>query len=215
VKAGPVDVVLVDAGGTNIGSVCYALGRLGVDAAMSDDPARIRAASHVILPGVGAAGPGMARLRERGLDAVIRGLTQPVLGVCLGMQLLFEHSEEGDTPCLGVVRGQVRHFPRAGGLRVPHMGWNMLEGEPMDALLAGLDDTDRHAYFVHSYAAPVGPDTLARSDYGMPFSAVVRRGNFCGMQFHPERSAKVGARLLGNFLALEGIASRATDEVAT
>ena len=208
------EVVLVDAGGTNIGSVCYALERLGVDAAMSDDPARIRAASHVILPGVGAAGPGMARLRERGLDAVIRALTQPVLGVCLGMQLLFEHSEEGDTTCLGVVRGQVRHFPSEDGLRVPHMGWNALATEREDPLLAGLDATDRHAYFVHSYAAPVGPDTLASSSHGMPFTAVVRRGNFCGMQFHPERSAAVGARLLGNFLALDRVASRATDEVA-
>lgn len=196
------DVVLVDAGGTNIGSVRYALERLGADAAMSDDPARIRAASHVILPGVGAAGPGMARLRAGGLDTVIRELTRPVLGVCLGMQLLFEHSEEGDTPCLGVMRGQVRHFPRDMGLRVPHMGWNALAVERDDALLAGLDATDAHAYFVHSYAAPVGPDTLAGSDYGLPFSAVVRRGNFCGMQFHPERSAAVGARLLGNFLAM-------------
>jgi len=197
------DVVLIDAGGTNIGSVHYALERLGVEAAMSDDPARIRAASHVILPGVGAAGPGMARLRQNGLDAVIRGLTQPVLGVCLGMQLLFEYSEEGDTPCLGVVRGQVRHFPRNNGLRVPHMGWNALAAECDDPLLDGLDNTDGHAYFVHSYAAPVGPDTLARSDYGMPFSTVVRRGNFCGMQFHPERSAAVGARLLGNFLKMQ------------
>jgi imidazole glycerol-phosphate synthase subunit HisH len=197
------DVVLIDAGGTNIGSVRYALQRLGVDASMSDDPVRIRAASHVVLPGVGAAGPGMARLRASGLDAVIRELSQPVLGVCLGMQLLFEHSEEGDTPCLGVVRGQVRHFPHEGGLRVPHMGWNALRVERDDPLLSGLDATDRHAYFVHSYAAPVGPDTLASSDYGMPFSAVVRRGNFCGMQFHPERSAATGERLLANFLNLD------------
>jgi len=214
VKAGPVDVVLVDAGGTNIGSVRYALGRLGVDATMSDDPARIRAASHVILPGVGAAGPGMARLREGGLDAVIRELKQPVLGVCLGMQLLFEHSEEGDTTCLGVVRGTVRHFPREAGLRVPHMGWNTLVTVRDDPLLAGLDATDRHAYFVHSYAAPVGPDTLAGSEYGTPFSAVVRRGNFCGMQFHPERSAALGARLLDNFLALGGVEAGVTDEAA-
>jgi imidazole glycerol-phosphate synthase subunit HisH len=209
-----LDVVLVDAGGTNIGSVRYALQRLGVDAAMSDDPARIRAASHVILPGVGAAGPGMARLRRSGLDAVIRELDQPVLGVCLGMQLLFEHSEEGDTPCLGVVRGQVRHFPRDAGLRVPHMGWNTLVSERDDPLLAGLDATDRHAYFVHSYAAPCGPDTLASSHHGMDFSAVVRRGNFCGMQFHPERSAAVGARLLGNFLGLDVVAGCGPREAA-
>ncbi len=208
------DVVLIDAGGTNIGSVLYALERLGVAASMSEDPARIRAASHVILPGVGAAGPGMARLRASGLDAVIRGLTQPLLGVCLGMQLLFEHSEEGDTPCLGVMRGQVRHLPRRDGLRVPHMGWNDLIETRADALLDGLETTDRHAYFVHSYAAPVGPDTLASSVHGIEFSAVVRRGNFCGMQFHPERSAAVGARLLGNFLGLDVVAGCGPREAA-
>ncbi len=207
------EVVLVDAGGTNIGSVRYALERLGVEAVMSDDPGRIRAASHVILPGVGAAGPGMARLRERGLDAVIRALTQPVLGVCLGMQLLFEHSQEGDTPCLGVVPGRVLGFPRDTGLRVPHMGWNTLDTVREDPLLAGLDAGDRHAYFVHGYAAPVGPYTLASSEYGAPFSAVVRQGNFCGMQFHPERSAAVGARLLGNFLALGSASAPSTGEV--
>lgn len=196
------DVVLIDAGGTNIGSVRYALKRLGVDAAMSDDPERIRAASHVILPGVGAAGPGMARLRASGLDELIRGLRQPVLGVCLGMQLLFEHSEEADTECLGVIPGEVRHFPRDSGLRVPHMGWNELRVERGDPLMADIG-TAPYAYFVHSYAAPVGEYTLASSDYGMAFSAVVRRGNFCGMQFHPERSAALGARLLANFLALE------------
>jgi imidazole glycerol-phosphate synthase subunit HisH len=210
-----VDVVLVDAGGTNIGSVRYALERLGVEAVMSHDVARIRAASHVILPGVGAAGPGMARLRERGLDTVIRELVQPVLGVCLGMQLLFERSEEGSTQCLGVVRGQVRRFPGGDGLRVPHMGWNTLETERDDPLLAGLEATDRHAYFVHSYAAPVGPDTLASSAYGRSFSAVVRHGNFCGMQFHPERSAAVGARLLANFLALDAATARSNTEAAT
>lgn len=198
-----VDVVLIDAGGTNIGSVRFALERLGADVTMSDDPACIRAASHVILPGVGAAGPGMARLRRSGLDTVIRELTQPVLGVCLGMQLLFEHSEEGDTPCLGVMRDRVSHFPRDTGMRVPHMGWNALALECDDPLLDGLQNTGEHAYFVHSYVAPVGPDTLARCHYGMSFSAVVRRGNFYGMQFHPERSAAMGARLLGNFLGLK------------
>ncbi|KGI77957.1 imidazole glycerol phosphate synthase subunit HisH [Oleiagrimonas soli] len=195
------DVVLIDAGGTNIGSVRYALQRLGVDAAMSDDPARIRAASHVILPGVGAAGPGMARLRANGLDRLIRELEQPVLGVCLGMQLLFAHSEEGDTACLGVVPGEVRHFPRETGLRVPHMGWNRLCIERDDPLLRGVNDGD-FAYFVHSYAAAPGPHVLASSEHGAPFAAVVRKDNFCGMQFHPERSANVGARLLENFLSL-------------
>jgi glutamine amidotransferase len=196
-----MSVVLVDAGGTNIGSVRYALQRLGVDAALTSDAATIRHADKVILPGVGAAGPGMARLRELGLVEVLRGLTQPVLGVCLGMQLLCAHSEEGDTACLGVIPAPVRRFVEAPGLRVPHMGWNALSIRRKHPLLAGLDD-DEQVYFVHSYAVPTGEWTLADSDYGEPFSAVIARDNFHGMQFHPERSAAVGARLLQNFLDL-------------
>jgi glutamine amidotransferase len=196
-----MSVVLVDAGGTNIGSVRYALQRLGVDAALTSDAVTIRAADKVILPGVGAAGPGMARLRELGLVEVLRGLTQPVLGVCLGMQLLCTHSEEGDTACLGVIPAPVRRFVEAPGLRVPHMGWNALSILRKHPLLAGLDDGEQ-AYFVHSYAVPTGEWTLADSDYGEAFSAVIARDNFHGMQFHPERSAAVGARLLQNFLDL-------------
>nr|WP_225737410.1 imidazole glycerol phosphate synthase subunit HisH [Dyella acidiphila] len=192
---------MVDAGGTNIGSVRYALQRLGVDAALTSDAAQIRAADKVILPGVGAAGPGMARLRELGLVDVIRGLTQPVLGVCLGMQLLCAHSEEGDTQCLGVVPAQVRRFAEAPGLCVPHMGWNRLSPRAAHPLLRDLDEGD-WAYFVHSYAVPLGSYTLVGSEYGDGFSAVIASGNFHGMQFHPERSAGVGATLLKNFLAL-------------
>ena len=195
------DVVLVDGGGTNIGSVRYALQRLGLDAEMTADADRISAASHVILPGVGAAGPGMKKLREAGLTEVLRGLRQPLLGVCLGMQLLYERSEEGDTECLGLLPGAVAHFPAGDGLRIPHMGWNQLRVESDDPLLADLDD-EAYAYFVHSYAAPVSAATIASTDYGAPFSAIVRQGNVCGMQFHPERSAAVGARLLQNFLDL-------------
>ncbi len=195
------DVVLVDAGGTNIGSVRYALERLGVTAKMSTDAACIRAASHVILPGVGAAAPGMQRLRAAGLVDVIRELRQPVLGVCLGMQLLFEHSEEGDTPCLGVIPGRVRKIASDGQRRVPHMGWNRLAIDREDPLVVGLDDR-AYVYFVHSYAAQRGEQTLASTEYGDSLSAVVRSGNFCGMQFHPERSAAVGAFLLGRFLDL-------------
>lgn len=195
------DVVLVDGGGTNIGSVRFALQRLDLDAEMTADPGRIRRASHVILPGVGAAGPGMAKLRAAGLTDVLRGLRQPLLGVCLGMQLLFEHSEEGDTECLGILPGAITHFPQGGGLRVPHMGWNRLRVERDDPLLAGIGD-EPYAYFVHSYAAPVSGATIASTEYGVPLSAVVRQGNVCGMQFHPERSAAVGARLLRNFLDL-------------
>ncbi len=194
-------VVLVDSGGTNIGSVRYALQRLGVDARLSADPAEIRAASHVILPGVGAAAPGMARLREGGLIDVVRGLTQPVLGVCLGMQLLFEHSEESDTACLGLIPGSLRLLAKAAGLRVPHMGWNALRPRRASPLLNGIAD-GAFAYFVHSYAAPVGEYTLVSTDYGGEFSAVVQRRNFYGAQFHPERSAAVGARLLRNFISL-------------
>ncbi|KRE99462.1 imidazole glycerol phosphate synthase subunit HisH [Frateuria sp. Soil773] len=194
-------VVLVDAGGTNIGSVRYALQRLGVDAALTSDAATIRAADKVILPGVGAAGPGMARLRGMGLVGLLRSLTQPVLGVCLGMQLLCTRSEEGDTECLGLISAPVQRFTEAPGLRVPHMGWNRLATVRPHPLLAGLGE-DEQAYFVHSFAVPTGDWTLATADYGGPFSAVVARGNFHGMQFHPERSAAVGAKLLKNFLAL-------------
>lgn len=194
-----MSVVLVDAGGTNIGSVRYALQRLGVDAALTSDAATIRAADKVILPGVGAAGPGMARLRELGLVDLLRSLSQPVLGVCLGMQLLCAHSEEGDTECLGLIPAPVRHFTGSSGLRVPHMGWNRLTVTRSHHLLAGLGD-DEQAYFVHSYAVPVGDWTVATSDYGGAFSAVIASGNYYGMQFHPERSATVGAKLLQNFL---------------
>ena len=196
-----MSVVLVDAGGTNIGSVRYALQRLGVDAALTSDAAVIRAADKVILPGVGAAGPGMARLRELGLVDLMRSLTQPVLGVCLGMQLLCERSEEGDTACLGVVPATVRRFVEQPGLRVPHMGWNRLQTQREHPLLAGLSEQD-WAYFVHSYAVPTGDYALATTDFGGPFASVIASGNFHGMQFHPERSAKVGARLLKNFLEL-------------
>ncbi|PXV61509.1 imidazole glycerol phosphate synthase subunit hisH [Dyella jiangningensis] len=196
-----MSVVLVDAGGTNIGSVRYALQRLGVDAALTSDAAVIRAADKVILPGVGAAGPGMTRLRELGLVELMRSLTQPVLGVCLGMQLLCERSEEGDTACLGVIPATVKRFVEEPGLRVPHMGWNRLRPHRDHDLLKGLADGD-WAYFVHSYAVPTGDYALATTDYGGEFASVIARGNFHGMQFHPERSAQVGARLLKNFLEL-------------
>jgi imidazole glycerol-phosphate synthase subunit HisH len=196
-----MSVVLVDAGGTNIGSVRYALQRLGVDAELTVDAERIRGAGHVILPGVGAAGPGMRRLHEAGLVDVLRSLRQPVLGVCLGMQLLCEHSEEGDVSCLGVISAAVRRFHQRPGIRVPHMGWNQMKAEAAHPVLDGLDD-QANAYFVHSYAVPVGDYTLASTEYDGAFSAVIARDNFIGMQFHPERSGSLGARLLKNFLAL-------------
>ncbi|MBL8297723.1 MAG: imidazole glycerol phosphate synthase subunit HisH [Rhodanobacteraceae bacterium] len=194
-------VVLVDGGGTNIGSVRYALQRLGVDAPLTTDAARIRRASHVILPGVGAAGPAMQRLVELDLVDTLRGLRQPVLGVCLGLQLLFTRSTESERPCLGLIPAVVERLPQAPGLRVPHMGWNGLSMLRSHPLLAGLPD-EAYAYFVHSYAAPVGEWTLATTTHAMPFSAIVQKDNYFGMQFHPERSAAVGSLLLKNFLTL-------------
>jgi len=194
-----VNVVLVDSGGANIGSVRYALERLGVQAAMSADAQVIRSADRVILPGVGAAGLAMARLSELALVDVLRSLTQPLLGICLGMQLLFEDSEEGGVACLGLVPGRVRRMPESPGVRVPHMGWNRLHPTRPSSLLEGIAD-GAQAYFVHSYAAPVTDDCLARCGHGEDFAAVVQRGNVAGAQFHPERSAATGARLLENFL---------------
>lgn len=195
------DVVLIDAGGSNIESVQAAFERLDVRADMTADHDRIRAASHVILPGVGAARPGMQRLIDDGLDHLIRDLRQPVLGICLGMQLLFDASDESDTRCLGILSGRVTRFSELESGRVPHMGWNRLRNVRQSALMDQIDD-DGHAYFVHSYAAPVTADTVVAGTYGRSFSAVVSRGNFHGAQFHPERSSVLGSRFLQNFLRL-------------
>lgn len=195
-----MNLVIVDAGGANLGSVRYAFERLGVQPVVSADAGVIAAASHVLLPGVGAARPAMARLRELGLVACLRSLRQPLLGICLGMQLLFEHSEEGEVDCLGLLPGRVRRLPMAGGLRVPHMGWNRLQPCRESPLLAGIAAGEQ-AYFVHGYAVPVTGDCVASCDYGGSFAAVVQRGNVMGAQFHPERSAAVGSRLLSNFIA--------------
>ena len=196
-------IAIIDSGGANIASVRFALERLGVDSVLTADPAVISVAERVILPGVGAAPVAMAQLAHAGLVECIRGLTQPVLGICLGMQLLFERSEEGDTPLLGLVGGTCGAFDPGMGLTVPHMGWNRLlpRGEGRHPLLSGVED-GAHVYFVHSYAAPVSADTVASCSYGVDFTALVARGNFMGAQFHPERSGPVGARILGNFLAL-------------
>ena len=194
-------LALVDAGGANIGSVRYALRRLGVEAELTADAEAIRAADKVILPGVSTAATVMRRLRELDLVDTLRGLRQPLLGVCVGMQLLFERSEEDDTPCLGLLPGEVRRLPAGAGIRVPHMGWNRLRVRRADRLLAGFEDGD-HAYFVHSYAAPPTDDCIASSDHGREFAAVVRRGNVVGTQFHPERSSVAGERLLRNFLEI-------------
>ena len=195
------DVVIVAGSGANIASLQYALQRLGTTSAVSANARRIRNASHVILPGVGAAAHAMSRLRQQNLDSLIPVLQQPLLGICLGMQLLFEASEEGEAQCLGIIPGRAARLPCALGLPVPHMGWNTLKIDRPNALLDGLQQED-YAYFVHSYALPPSPATIASSDYGLPFSACVQSRNFFGVQFHPERSSKVGARLLQNFLSL-------------
>jgi glutamine amidotransferase len=192
-------VVLVDAGGANLGSVRYALERLGVRARLAREASQLDGADRVILPGVGAAGPAMARLRERGLDVALRALDVPLLGICLGMQLLYTHSEEGDVACLGLLEGTVRAMQPAPGARIPHMGWNRLERVAPSPLLEGINDGEQ-AYFVHGFAAPVDTACIAAATHGARFAAIVARGRACGVQFHPERSASVGARLLANFM---------------
>ena len=197
-----MDAVIIDSGGANLASLQYAFERLGARTEVTRDAQTIRTARRVVLPGVGAAPDAMQRLRSTGVAEVLPQLTQPVLGICLGMQLLFAHSEEGATRCLGIIPESVRRLHPAPGLPVPHMGWNQLASLKDDPLLAGIAPHD-YVYFVHSYAAPVGAATLATTDYGTPLTAVVRRNNFWGAQFHPERSAAPGARLLQNFLRLE------------
>jgi glutamine amidotransferase len=195
------DVVIVANGGANIASLQFALERLNVGSQVSADAQTIRAATHVILPGVGAASDAMIRLRRDHLHELLPTLRQPVLGICLGMQLLFEASDEGRTQCLGIIPGRAARFAEAPGRPVPHIGWNTMDIERESALLIGLK-VDDYAYFVHSYALPVSSATVASTRYGAPFTACVEWGNFFGAQFHPERSAAVGARVLQNFLAI-------------
>jgi imidazole glycerol-phosphate synthase subunit HisH len=194
--------VIIDNGGANIASLQFALQRLGAASQVSADAEVIRRASHVILPGVGAAADAMQRLRHSGLDRVIPTLEQPVLGICLGMQLLYQHSAEGPADCLGIIPGSAQRFAEAPGRPVPHIGWNTLKRGGDSPLLAEVED-GAYAYFVHSYALPVGAFTVASTSYGETFTACVAWRNFYGAQFHPERSSAVGARILQNFLRLE------------
>ncbi len=204
-------LAIIDSGGANISSVMHALRRLGTEPVFTADAAIIRNADRVILPGVGAAGTAMARLRELELVACIRELRQPVLGICLGMQLLFERSEEepdsqsgqsgSGVGCLGIIPGTLRKLEPAADVRVPHMGWNTTTAACQDPLLNGLPEHPWF-YFVHSFAAPIGDGTLASCTHGEPFAAIVHKENFYGAQFHPERSARHGAKLLANFLEL-------------
>jgi glutamine amidotransferase len=195
------DPVIIGCCGANLASLTFAFGRLGIDAPITEDPERVRRATHVVLPGVGAAKDAMARLERAGFVDLIPELRQPVLGICLGMQLLFTASAEEDTPCLGVIAARVARLPEKDDLPIPEMGWNQIQIAAASRLLEGVA-SGAYAYFVHSYAAPVGPYTRATSDYGGEFSSVVEQGNFLGTQFHPERSSTLGARILENFVKL-------------
>lgn len=192
---------IIDYGAGNTESVRLALARLGVRAELTASPARLLAADRVVLPGVGEARAAMTRLRQTGLDELIPHLTQPVLGICLGQQLLTAFSDERATPCLGVLPAtHTVRFGAGGGQKVPHLGWNQLT-TARGPLLAGVS-VGAWVYFVHSYYVPVGPHTTAEATYGGAFSAAVQAGNFHAVQFHPEKSGAVGARILQNFLAL-------------
>lgn len=195
-----MEVAIINYNAGNVQSVLFAMERLGVEAVLTDDPATIRAAKRVIFPGVGEANTTMRYLRERGMDDLIRSLTQPVLGICLGMQLLCEHSEENDTDCLGIIPQQVKKFQPKQGEKVPHMGWNAIRDLKSRILMPDLEG--EYVYFVHSYYVEAGEFTTAISDYTLPFSAALQRNNFYATQFHPEKSGEVGERILRNFLAL-------------
>ena len=194
-------IAIIDSGGANIASVKFALERLGVKSLLTNDVNVIRSAEKVVLPGVGAAPVAMERLASAGLIDCIRTLQQPVLGICLGMQLLFSHSTEGNTPLLGLFDATCTAFIPSSQRSVPHMGWNQLVLRQDHPLLAGVDN-GVHVYFVHSYFAPVTAQTIAQCSYGHDFTAIVCEKNFMGCQFHPERSGSVGARILQNFLEM-------------
>ena len=191
-----MNLVIVDVGCGNIGSVGMAFERFGLTPRITADAETIASADKVILPGVGAAGYAMEQIRARGLIDVLKRLTQPVLGICLGMQLLFARSAEEDTECLGIIPGEVRRIAAAPGMPVPHMGWSALDVADEGIGLASGD----YVYFAHSFACDDGPWTTASADYGRPIPAAVRSGNFTGAQFHPERSGEAGGRFLRKFL---------------
>lgn len=207
-----MNTVIIKYNAGNIQSVLYALERIGIEAAVTDDPAQIRAADKVIFPGVGEASTAMNYLKERRLDQLIRELKQPVLGICLGMQLMCRYSEENDTPCLGIFDEVVKKFDPAtqneikasgaatGTLKVPQIGWNNIY-DLRSGLFSGVTENS-YCYFVHGYYAARGPHTIATTDYVQPYSSALHRENFYGVQFHPEKSAQTGARILQNFLNL-------------
>ncbi|MEQ1817727.1 MAG: imidazole glycerol phosphate synthase subunit HisH [Terricaulis sp.] len=196
-----MSVVVVKLGVGNTASVMFALERLGVGAVLTDDVARIAEAERVILPGVGAAGHALRLLRAKGLGEVLCSFARPLLGICLGQQLLFGSSEEGDAEGLGLIPGRVKRLPNSAQAPTPHMGWSKLRPTQDNPLSEGIRAED-YTYFVHSYVCPEGEATIATAEYGAAFPAMVARGNVFGCQFHPERSGAVGARILQNFVAL-------------
>ena len=192
-------IAIIDYDTGNLRSVCNALDRIGAEYVLTDDPAVIVRADRVLLPGVGEASSAMAKLQERGLCDVIRSLTVPVLGICIGMQLMCRHSEEGDVDCLGIFDARVRKFDAdpSSGVKVPHMGWNALS-ELRTNLFAGMSDGD-FVYFVHSFYGSDCDSVIATTDYGVQMCAAVRRGNVMGCQFHPEKSGRTGLAILRAF----------------
>lgn len=194
-------IAIIDNGGANIASLTYALDRLGIDSTLTRDAHTIQSASHVILPGVGAAADAMQRLNSSDLSEVITGLSQPVLGICLGMQLFAQRSEEDATECLGVIPAIAEKLRVSPQTPVPNMGWCQVRQTESHELFTGIKN-DSYFYFVHSFALPEGAYTLARAEHSKPFTAVLAQRNFFATQFHPERSAEAGSKLLSNFASL-------------
>lgn len=195
-----MNIAIVKYNAGNIFSVVNALHRLGVEPVLTDDAKELRQADRVLFPGQGEARGAMEYLRERGLDAVIRSLQQPILGICVGQQLLCRHSEEGDTDCIGVFDAEVKRFrPNRHDEKVPCMGWNQLY-DTHSPLMRGLEQ--QYVYFVHSFYVPLCPETIATADYIAPYSAALHKDNFYATQFHPEKSGDAGELILKNFLAL-------------
>lgn len=193
-----LNIVIIDYGAGNIKSIQFAFKRLGVDAVLSNNPEEIKSADKVVFPGVGEASSAMKMLKESGLDTLIPTLKQPVLGICLGMQLLCKHTEEGDTDGLGIFQTNVKRF--SNDVKVPQMGWNVIKELKSD-LFKGINENE-YMYLVHSYYAEHCEETIAKTDYGINYASALQHNNFYGVQFHPEKSSTAGAKILENFLAL-------------